>query len=96
MEQWLHALLYALARDKTHQIRFVADENCYLIYKHAELIIFNAPAQTLKYHQSAHQYAFDYKQKHGNFGDFKPMVEQLNDPPFEAWVMAKIRRKNKV
>lgn len=92
-EHLLSTLAFILIKYKSKSAQLFADDMHYYLFDSDELIIHDLNDNSFNCHENFYDYAYNYNKKHGNFGDFKTLVEGLSNPPYEGFVMSKITRK---
>lgn len=78
---------------KTARITFYAKTNTYAVYDTNELIIHNLQTHQSYFHKCVYEYSLQYQRRHASFGEIKPVVEALDQPYYENWLLEKFLKK---
>jgi hypothetical protein len=92
---FVSSVLSGILASKVARITFYGKTNTYAVYDTGELIIHNTYTHQSYFHKCVYEYALQYQRRHASFGEIKPVVEALDQPYYENWLLEKFLRKTK-
>lgn len=87
------ALLCAISQNKSPWLALFGTFRTYFFYPSKEIIVCDNWDSAYHYHQNFYEFAYQYNRRHKNFGEFKSLILELDDPFYEAWLLGRILGK---